>query len=90
VTSDDERSPLLVVVTGRRGRPPRASVRATKRIEFVVTAAELKALEHVAAENRQHLAAVIRDAVNTFVADYGERVVFLPSGDRFPKKPTPP
>lgn len=75
--------PQVLIVGGRRGRPPRAGVRATARIEFVITADERVALEKVAAASRQSLAAVIRDAVNTFVADYGDRLVFTPSGDRF-------
>lgn len=80
--------PMMFVVAGgrRRGRPPRAGVRATERVEFVVTADERKALQEVATENRMPLASVIRDAVMEFVADYRERVIFTPSGDRFPKE----
>lgn len=77
-----EDAPFLVV-GGRSGRPPRAGVRSTARIELVVTPAERSALQKVAAENSMSLAGVIREAVNSFVADYAERVVFLPSGDRF-------
>lgn len=75
--------PFLVVGGRRRGRPPRAETRATRRVEFVVTDREQQALRQVAKENRLSLAAVVREAVNTFVQDYAERVVFLPSGDRF-------
>lgn len=82
--SDDPQ--ILTFGPRRRGRPPRAGVRATARVEFVVTADERAALAKMASENRQTLASVIREAVNTFVADYGERVVFTPSGDRFPPK----
>lgn len=82
--SDDPQ--ILTFGPTRRGRPSRAGVRATSRVEFVVTTEERAALETVAKANRQSLAAVIRDAVNTFVADYGERVVFTPSGDRFPRR----
>ena len=57
----------------RAGRPPRAGVAATKRVEFVVTPDERTALARVAAHNRQPLATIIRSAVNEFVADYGER-----------------
>lgn len=77
---------ILIVGGGRRGRPPRAGVTAQERIEFLVTAEERSALEKVASENSQTLAGVIRDAVNTFVADYADRVVFTPSGDRFHRK----
>lgn len=78
--SDD---PPFLVVGGTRGRPPRAGVRATRRIEFLVTEEEGAALEKVAGENQMTLAGVIRDAVNTFVADYCDKIVFLPSGDKF-------
>jgi hypothetical protein len=30
---------------------------------------------------------VVRSAINEFVSDFRERVVFLPSGDRFTKPP---
>ena len=76
--------PLLSFV--RRGRPPRAGVRATKRIEFVVTDQERRALEKMAKDNRQTMADAVREAVNSFVGDYGERVVFVPSGDRFKRR----
>ena len=78
--------PFLIVGGSRRGRPPRAETRSTRRVEFVVTDAEYSALKDVAKSNGARLASVIRDAVNTFVADYGERVVFMPSGDRFPSR----
>ncbi|MGE0362812.1 MAG: hypothetical protein AB7R67_19015 [Vicinamibacterales bacterium] len=70
--SDD---PQLLIV-GRRGRPCRAGEPATKQVHFLVTSSELAALKQVAAEQRQPLGAVVRDAVNTFVEDYGERRVF--------------
>jgi hypothetical protein len=60
----------------RRGRPTRAGTRSTERIEIVVTCEERKALEQVAKDQCQPLATVVRDAVNTYVADYGEKRVF--------------
>lgn len=60
-----------------RGRPPRAGVRATKRVEFVLTCEERIKLDQVAGESGLKLAEVVREAVNEFVADYSERQVFL-------------
>ncbi len=60
----------------RRGRPPRAERRATERVEFVVTVEERAALQQVATENGQPLSTVIREAVNSYVADYSDRTVF--------------
>lgn len=76
--------PFLIVGAPRRGRPPLAPRDTrTSRIEVLVTEDERVALQKVASANRQTLSSVLRDAVNTFVADYGERVIFTPSGDRF-------
>jgi hypothetical protein len=76
----------MTFVGRRTGRPPRAGVKSTQRIEFVVTPEERQSLERVAKANKQAMATVIRDAVNSFVQDYGGRVVFLPSGDSFTKR----
>lgn len=81
VITDRRAHPRVRVESGdvserRRGRKPRAHVRATKRIEFVVTDAELQALRAAAAENKQPMATLIRDAVNEFVADYSDRNPF--------------
>ena len=59
------------------GRPPRAGVRATRRVEFVVTDRERAELDVVSMECGQDVATLIRDAVNEYVADYRERKVFL-------------
>lgn len=75
-------------VVGRRGRPPRAGTRATARIEIVVTSEEREALADAAkSQGYRSVAAAIRDACNSFVEDYGGRVVFTPSGDSFKKPP---
>lgn len=76
----------LSFIGRKKGRPPRAGVRASERIEFVCTKGERAKLENVAAKNRQPLATIIREAVNSFVADYGDRVVFVASGDRFKRQ----
>jgi len=60
-----------------RGRPPRAGVRATRRVEFLLTCEERIKLDQVANESGQKLAEVVREAVNEFVADYSERRVFI-------------
>ena len=73
--------PQMFVI--RRGRPPRAGVRATERIEFVATVSERQDLKSIAAAESRPLAEVIRDAVNEYVSDFRERVVFTPSGDTF-------
>jgi len=79
---------LMVVGCRRRGRPPRAETRATKRVEFLVTPDERASLQKVAeAQGYRSVAAAIRDACNAFVDDFGGRVVFTPSGDSFKKKP---
>jgi hypothetical protein len=69
--------------TGTGGRPPRASVPSSIRVEFVVTPDEKESMRQVAKQNSLRLSTMIREAVNSFVADCGERVVFPPSGDRF-------
>lgn len=46
---------------------------ARARIRIRVTTAQRLDLEQVARENNTNVAGVIRDAVNTFVADYRER-----------------
>jgi acyl-CoA hydrolase len=58
----------------RRGRPARVDgVVATRRREFRLTADEDRELARVARENGQHVATLIREAVNEYVADYAER-----------------
>ena len=72
-------SPEVFIVGPRRrghGRPAIYGERATKRIEFVVTAEQRRELERVAAEQGKPLSTVIRDAVNEFVGDYSDRKVF--------------
>jgi hypothetical protein len=72
---------VLIVGPRRRGRPPRAGVRATERLEFVATSQERADLRRVASAEGKALATIIREAVNEYVADFSERVVF-PSGKK--------
>jgi hypothetical protein len=69
-------TPALLVVGKKRGRQPRAGVRATKRVEIVITETERAELEIVARENGQRVSSLVRDAVNTYVADYRDKDVF--------------
>jgi hypothetical protein len=58
----------------RRGRPSRIDGQpALRRIEFRLTDDENAGLEAAARENGTTVAALIRDAVNEFVADYAEQ-----------------
>lgn len=61
----------------RRGRPRRAEDAATEYLRIRVTPAERTELEQVARENGVDLVTFIRDAVNTTVADYRERRIFV-------------
>jgi len=47
------------------------------RIPIYLTADQRDALRRVAADNRRPMTTVIREAVNEYVGDYGERAVFL-------------
>ena len=61
----------------RRGRPPRVDGEvATARVWAWLTPRERAELERVANDNGVPVAALIREAVNEYVADYGERRVF--------------
>lgn len=73
--------PQMLIIGGKRGRPPRAGTRANSRIEFCVTADERRYLEQMAeSQGYSSLAAAVRDACNSFVSDYGGRTIFTPSG----------
>lgn len=61
----------------RTGRPPLADVPANTRISLRVTAAQRLELRRVASDNRTGMAGIIREAVNEFVNDYGERRTFV-------------
>jgi hypothetical protein len=58
-------------------RPALFGEPATDAIRVRVTPQQRRDLERVARENCTDLAGVIRDAVNTYVADYRESGVFV-------------
>lgn len=58
------------------GRPRLYDVPASDRITVNVTPAQRLALQRVASDNRTGVAGIIRDAVNEYVGDYGERRPF--------------
>lgn len=65
-----------------RGRRPRADVRSTERVGTFLTESEREDLLEVARENGQSVAAVLREAVNEYVADYRERRIFRSKNSR--------
>jgi hypothetical protein len=58
------------------GRPRLFDVAASERISVNVTPAQRLELRRVASDNRTGVAGIIREAVNEYVADYGERRPF--------------
>jgi hypothetical protein len=58
------------------GRPPLYDVPASDRIYVNVTPAQRLELRRIATDNRTGMAGIIREAVNEYVADYGERQPF--------------
>lgn len=54
-------------------RPARFGEPATDAIRVRVTPDQRRDLERVAQENRTNMAGVIREAVNTYVADYRDK-----------------
>jgi hypothetical protein len=60
----------------RRGRPCTFEAPAADRISLRLTSAQRLELRRVAFENQTNLSGVVREAVNSYVADYGDRRVF--------------
>lgn len=58
------------------GRPPLNDVPATTRIMVRVTPAQRLELRRVATDNRTGVSGIIREAVNEYVSDYGDRRPF--------------
>lgn len=58
------------------GRPPLHDAPATTRISVRVTPAQRLELRRVASDNRTGMSGIIREAVNVFCGDYGERQTF--------------
>jgi hypothetical protein len=71
----------------RRGRRLRSNSPSKRMIKTRVTDAEKTDLREIAALEGTTMSEVVRSAINEFVSDFRERVVFLPSGDRFTKPP---
>jgi hypothetical protein len=58
------------------GRPALYDTPASSRITFAVTPAQRLELRRVASDNGTGMSGIIREAVNEFVSDYGERRPF--------------
>jgi hypothetical protein len=58
------------------GRPLLYDVPASTRISVKVTPAQRLELRRVASDTGSGVSGIIREAVNEFVSDYGERRVF--------------
>jgi hypothetical protein len=58
------------------GRKSIADAPATVRISVAVTPAQRLELRRVASDNGTGMSGIIREAVNAFTADYGERKPF--------------
>lgn len=65
----------------KRGQPPIYGVPLTRKIEVWVTEDQFHGLKAVAASEHKKQAAVIRDAVDAYVGDFGDRLVFTRSPD---------
>lgn len=78
---------IFIVGGAKRGRPPKAGVRAGQIVRVRTTEEQKAGLRSVAKAERRSMADVIRDAIDSYVGDFGERVIFTPSADRF-QKPT--
>jgi len=59
------------------GRKPDREEVAVAAFRVRLTLAERRDLDSVARENHSTVSAVLRDAVNDYVADYRERAVFV-------------
>jgi hypothetical protein len=58
------------------GRKPLHDVPASARISVAVTPAQRLELRRVASDSRSGVSGLIREAVNEYVSDYGERRLF--------------
>ena len=58
------------------GRPPIYDTPATVRLSLAVTPAQRLDLKRVATQSGTGMSDVLREAMNEFVSDYGERRVF--------------
>jgi hypothetical protein len=58
------------------GRPPLYDVPASTRVSVKMTPAQRLDLRRVASDNGTGVSGIIREAVNEFVSDYGDRRPF--------------
>lgn len=73
-----DESPIMVVGGAKkRGRPPLFGVPLSRTLEIQVTEAQADDLKSVAELEGRDKTAVIRDAINEYVADFRERRVFV-------------
>lgn len=66
---------------GKRGRQLRFGTPATCKTSMRLTESQRRDLEEVARENGVSVSDVLRDAVDDYVADYRERLVFSNASD---------
>jgi hypothetical protein len=59
------------------GRPPLYDTAASARVTIVMTPAQRLDLKRVATQSGTGMSTIIREAVNEFVSDYGERRPFI-------------
>ena len=60
------------LLVARPGRPTRAATRSDRRVNFRITDEEYGLLKELAKGQKQPMASVIRDAVNTYCNDMAE------------------
>jgi len=60
----------------KRGQPPIYGVPLTHKIEVWVTEDQFNGLKSVASSEQKKQSSVIRDAVDAYVGDFHERLVF--------------
>lgn len=67
---------LIIVGRKKRGQPPIYGTPLTKKIEVWVTEEQFHDLKSVAQGENRKQSEVIRDAVDSYVGDFRERLVF--------------
>ena len=60
------------------GRPPLYDTPVTARLSLAVTPAQRLELKRIATDNGTGMSNILREAMNEFVSDYGERHPFRP------------
>lgn len=77
--------PTMFVLSNRGGRPARMGDPSTKRVSMWLTPEEDEEIDRTAKANGMSRSALIREAVNSFVGDYGEGPVFTSKPSRYTK-----